>query len=106
MRRKELTPGELLLKVRRKHKWKQNEFAKKVGCSKSMVCMIEKNQRTPSHALSIKIAKQFPISETQRELLSWYLTKQHRRLERLKNEYPNTFEDLRSSWLRQDKKST
>lgn len=96
---KEITPGQLLKQTRKQHKLTQIELAQHADCVRSMICMIEKDRRKPSFELAMRIAKSFPISDKRRELLVWYLTRTHHNLERLKHDYPNTFEDLRASWF-------
>lgn len=105
MKLKELTPGQLLRQIIKKNKMSQTQLAKLVSCSRAMICRIIKDERSPSYKLSCEIVKQFPLSTVQRELISWYLTKQHHKLEKLKHDYPNTFEDLRTSWLRKNSDS-
>jgi len=103
MKPREITSGQFLVRIRKRHKMKQHTLATLAGCSKSMICMIEHDERSPSLLLSKAIVRQFPLGTVQRELLSWYLTKQHQKLEKLKHAFPNTYEDLRTSWLRKNK---
>ena len=102
MKPKQVTPGQLLQNLRRKYKMKQVQLARQADCSRAMICMIEHDDRAPSYQLGHKIVKQFPLGPVKRELLLWYLTRRHHLFEKLKHDYPNTFEDLRTSWLRQD----
>lgn len=70
-----------------------------------MLCMVEKDQRHPRFELAMNIVKQFPLSDPQRELIVWYLTRKHTLLEKIKHDYPNTFEDLRTAWFGKDTNS-
>lgn len=106
MKPKQITPGELLRDFRRKYKMKQAELSRRVQCSKAMICMIEGGERVPSQKLAREIVNQFPLGPVKREGLLWYLTRKHHLFERLKHEYPNTFEDFRASWLREDQNRT
>ncbi len=49
--------GAHILQLRIKHGLSQRTFATKVGCSPTLVCLVEKGQKFPSHALLCEMAK-------------------------------------------------
>ncbi|MCK4609485.1 MAG: helix-turn-helix domain-containing protein [Gammaproteobacteria bacterium] len=44
------------------YSWQQGEFAKKIGISKSHMCMLESGKRIPSLDLAFKIADVFCVN--------------------------------------------
>ncbi len=52
-----MTLGALILQLRMKHGYSQAAFAREVGCSPTFVCLVEKGQKFPSHAVLCKMAR-------------------------------------------------
>lgn len=61
----EMTSGMLINRVREmraRHKWSQQDLAKKIGTTRQKIGLIEKGNHAPSRTLALKIAKAFQIT--------------------------------------------
>ena len=68
------TFGNLLFSLRMADEVTQAELARKIGVSRSLICDIEKNRRTASITLALKIAKAMGYPE--KVILKWVLEDQ------------------------------
>lgn len=61
----ERTSGMLINKVREmraRHRWSQQDLAKKIGTTRQKIGLIEKGDYEPSITLALKIAKAFQVT--------------------------------------------
>lgn len=64
-----------------------------------MISMIENDQRVASIGRAKRIAAQLDLTQSQQEILTWYISGQQKRIANLEYELPNAFQDLRATWF-------
>jgi transcriptional regulator with XRE-family HTH domain len=83
----------------------QSDLAKACGCSRAFVNMVAHDRKRPGRELAIRMAHTLVDEPIEQEGLVFFLLGYHKQVTKLLEEYPNAFEDFRTTGDRQDDKS-
>lgn len=97
-----LSVGQLLQVYLTQNNMTQSDLANKAGCSRCMVNLMIHNHKKPGSDLALRIAEALTDKFIEQEGLRFFLLGKHKAAGKLMEEFPNAFEDFRSTRDRQD----
>ena len=100
-----LSVGQLFQVYLTKSSMTQSDLAEACGCTRAFVNMVAHDKKRPGPDLAKRMAHELTDDAIEQEGLVFFLLGYHKQVTKLLEEYPNAFEDFRSTGNGKDDKS-